>query len=85
MAREFQPDIILMDLAMPGMDGLAATRALKEHPETSGIPVLAVTGLVFGTQRILKAGCDGYLTKPLTRAQLLAGICQVLRPGRVDH
>lgn len=62
-----QPDLILMDISMPGLDGLGATRQLREHPGLSSIPVIAVTA--FGTDGFRRAaydaGLDGYLTKPL--------------------
>ncbi len=62
-----QPDLILMDISMPGLDGLAATRQLREHPNLSSIPVVAVTA--FSTDGFRRAaydaGLDGYLTKPL--------------------
>ena len=62
-----QPDLILMDISMPGLDGLAATRQLREHPNLSSIPVVAITA--FSTDGFRRAaydaGLDGYLTKPL--------------------
>jgi CheY-like chemotaxis protein len=79
LARELRPDVVLMDLAMPDMDGFAVTRALKADPETAGIPVLAVSGFAYGAQPVLSAGCDGYLRKPASLSQLVAGIAQVLK------
>ncbi len=67
MAQAFRPALILMDIALPGMDGLEATRQLKSDPLTKNIPVLAVTALAMkgNQQEALKAGCSGYITKPI--------------------
>jgi CheY-like chemotaxis protein len=67
MVKEKKPDIILMDLALPSIDGLALTRLLKGSPETCDIPVIAVTSYPdrFPRQQALEAGCDLYVTKPI--------------------
>ena len=72
-ARETLPDLILMDISIPGMDGIRATEALKRDPETEGIPVLIVTAHPYGSvgKRAAEAGCDGYLTKPCDPRRLL--------------
>lgn len=65
------PDLILMDLGLPGMDGLSLTRLLKADARTRAIPIVALTAFAMpdDERRALDAGCDGYLTKPLdTRA-----------------
>ena len=73
LAYEHRPDIILMDLVMPLMDGLAATRRLKADPQTAQIPVLALTGRGLADEaRARAAGCDGFITKPFGREDLLA-------------
>jgi two-component system cell cycle response regulator DivK len=66
MARRLRPDAILMDLALPGLDGWEATRRLKADPATRGIPVIALTGhaLVSHARRAREAGCDQVLLKP---------------------
>ena len=67
LAQQHIPDIILMDLQMPEMDGLTATRILREDPRTRDIPIIAVTASVMERDRaqILAAGCDGYVPKPI--------------------
>ncbi|MGB9803452.1 MAG: response regulator [Desulfofundulus sp.] len=67
MVRRERPDLILMDIELPGMDGLQATRVLKEDPATRDIPVLAVTAYAMkgDAEKALAAGCDGYISKPI--------------------
>lgn len=76
MARDRRPDLILMDVQLPGMDGLTATGILKAARETRGIPVIAMTALAMAgdEERILAAGFDGYVAKPLDYRSLLATI-----------
>ena len=67
LVREVSPDLVLMDLSLPGMDGLAAAKVIKTDPSTSHLPVIALTAHAMrGDEHIaLAAGCDGYLTKPI--------------------
>jgi CheY-like chemotaxis protein len=67
LASTENPDLILMDVALPGMDGLSATRNLKEDPQTRSIPVVALTShaMAGDEERALGAGCAGYITKPI--------------------
>jgi response regulator RpfG family c-di-GMP phosphodiesterase len=67
LAHELQPDLVLMDLYLPGMDGYAATARLKESPSLAGVPVIAITASVLSgdRERCLRAGCVGYIKKPL--------------------
>ncbi|WP_348751588.1 response regulator [uncultured Aquincola sp.] len=80
IARTELPDLVLMDIQMPGMDGLDATRALRRDPQTAGLRVLALTGLAMSgdEQRILAAGCDGYITKPYDYRGLLDKVAALL-------
>ena len=64
-ARAHHPDLILMDMMMPGMDGLEATRTLRADPEFSRVPIVAVTAMEGARERVLAAGCDDWVPKPL--------------------
>ncbi|WCK55893.1 response regulator [Aneurinibacillus sp. Ricciae_BoGa-3] len=67
MLESFRPDLILMDIHMPEMDGLAVTRAIKSTPELSGIPIVALSALAMKSdiKSAIDAGCVGYITKPV--------------------
>ena len=67
LAKEQHPDLILMDIQLPGMDGLSATRQLKADPEVTEIPIVALTAyaMLGDEQKALEAGCVGYISKPL--------------------
>ena len=80
LARDEQPQLILMDIQLPGMDGLEATRLLKQDDTTRRIPVIALTALAMkgDEERIRAAGCDGYIAKPLDYKQFLATISEQL-------
>jgi two-component system cell cycle response regulator DivK len=73
LARDEQPNVILMDIQLPGMDGLAATGLLKQADATRGISVIALTALTMkgDEERIRAAGCDGYIAKPMRYKELL--------------
>jgi CheY-like chemotaxis protein len=75
-ARVDKPDLILMDISVPELDGWEATAILKADPATSGIPIIAVTAhaLPEDEERSMAAGCDGYLAKPITPAALLGEV-----------
>jgi two-component system cell cycle response regulator DivK len=76
LARDEQPDLILMDIQLPGMDGLEAIALLKSDDATRAIPVIALTALAMkgDEERIRAAGCDGYIAKPLAYREFLATI-----------
>ena len=81
-ARE-RPDLILMDLSLPGVDGWEATRRLKAQPETEAIPVIALTAHAMqgDEERARACGCDDYLTKPIDEDALFAKLARLLGPG----
>jgi two-component system cell cycle response regulator DivK len=80
LARDEQPDLILMDIQLPGMDGLEATVLLKRDEATHAIPVIALTALAMkgDEERIRAAGCDGYIAKPLDYKDFLAVVSNQL-------
>ena len=76
MAAQHLPDLIVMDMRLPKMDGLQATAEIKKNPRTKGIPVLAATvnAMPGDREKCLAAGCDDYIAKPFTHRQLGAAI-----------
>jgi len=76
LARAERPDLILMDVQLPGMDGLEATMLLKADEATRKIPVIALTALAMkgDEERIRAAGCDGYIAKPMRYKEFLTAI-----------
>ena len=85
MARADKPDLILMDIQLPGMDGLAATALLKQDPVTAAIPIIALTAMAMKAdqERSQIAGCDAYIAKPLRYEELYAVINRLLTPPEV--
>jgi two-component system, cell cycle response regulator DivK len=69
---EERPDLILMDLSLPRMDGWTATRTIKANPDLQNIPVIALTAhaMVGDKERALEAGCDDYMSKPINLREL---------------
>ncbi len=82
-AARDRPDLILMDLSLPGVDGWEATRRLKARPETEAIPVIALTAHAMqgDEDRARACGCDDYLTKPIDEDQLFAKLARLLGHG----
>lgn len=82
--HDFRPRLILMDIQLPGMDGLTLTRMLKANPSMRDIRIVGLTGYAMAgdEQRLLAAGCDGYLAKPLDTRRLPGVISSMLQPAR---
>jgi CheY-like chemotaxis protein len=82
MTNAQQPDVILMDMMMPKMDGLTACLMIKKNPDTKKIPVIMVTAIGFELNIKLsqQMGASGYVTKPFSPQDLLAKIAEVLQP-----
>ena len=83
LARQNRPDLILMDIQLPGMDGLTATALLKRDPATAATPVIALTALAMKAdeEKSLLAGCDAYIVKPLRYQELYAAVNTLLAKG----
>ena len=79
-AAETLPDLILMDIQMPVMDGYEATRQIKANPDLKAIPIVAVTSYALSgdEEKARAAGCDGYIAKPYSPRQMLAKVREVL-------
>ncbi len=84
LARAEQPQLILMDIQLAGMDGLAATRLLKMDPATAAIPIIALTAMAMkdDEEKTKAAGCDAYIAKPLRYQELYAAIDALLAQAR---
>ena len=83
IARDRHPALILMDIELPGMDGIAALQRLREDPSTRGIPAIAITASAMSgdRQKILKAGFDGYQPKPLRVREFVEEVRRILQSG----
>ncbi len=83
LAEREHPDLILMDIQLPGLDGYEATRRIKALPALRPIPVIAVTSYALSGDDVKArdAGCDGYITKPFSPRALLATVREFLRAG----
>ncbi len=86
MARSEHPDLILMDIQLPGMDGLQATGLIKADAALGAIPVIALTALAMkgDEDRIRAAGCDGYIAKPLRYQDVLDTVAALLPAAAAD-
>ena len=80
-AKAEKPDLILMDIQLPLLDGYEATRRIKAEPALSGVPIIAVTSyaLAGDEAKARAAGCDAYVSKPFSPRQLLAKVRELLR------
>ncbi len=85
LARAEFPDLILMDIGLPGMDGLEATGVLKQDPATKDIPVIALTAHVMkgDEERALAAGCAGYITKPIDTSEFPKAVARFIESAGV--
>ena len=76
IARRQKPDLVLMDIQLPGMDGIQALKALRDNPATAALPVVAITASVMKADReqIMRAGFDGFIEKPITVRSFLEAV-----------
>jgi CheY-like chemotaxis protein len=83
LAQQERPDLILMDMSLPVLDGWEATRRLKAAPETCGIPIIALTAHAMQSdeQKAREAGCDDFDTKPIELARLLEKMARFVDPA----
>jgi two-component system cell cycle response regulator DivK len=83
MVAEERPDLILMDLSIPGVDGWECTRRLKADPKTQSIPIVALTAHAMrgDEERARAAGCDGYLSKPISPKKVVEEVRHYLKLG----
>jgi CheY-like chemotaxis protein len=81
LAGRAPPDLVLMDIALPGIDGFAATRILKSSPATRGVPVVAITAQAMraDAEEATRAGCDGFIAKPISTREFLGQVEAHLR------
>ena len=81
LIREQRPDLILMDIQLPGMDGLSATKILKKDPDVKDIPIIALTSYAMqgDKEKALAAGCTGYIAKPIDTRKFLETVSQYLK------
>lgn len=87
MTEREHPDLVLMDVNLPDIDGLEATSRLKAQPDLTHIPIIALTANAMhgDRERCLQAGCNGYVPKPITKNELLNTVAHFLvTPARVD-
>ncbi len=86
LLRQYRPDLILMDIQLPGMDGLSATRHIKKDPALQDIPIIALTSYAMhgDEEKARKAGCDGYISKPIDTKTFLASVVEYI-PHKPDE
>ncbi|MDH5632835.1 MAG: response regulator [Gammaproteobacteria bacterium] len=86
-ARRNRPDLILMDIVMPGVNGFEATRSLRSYPETVDIPVIIISGSDQASDRVwgMRVGADAFMAKPLQRTLLLEKITACIGAGEVKN
>jgi len=81
LTRQKKPDLIIMDIQMPDIDGIQVTRILKQEQETAAIPIIALTAMAMkgDREKIINAGCDAYLQKPIRFDALIDTVKQWLK------
>lgn len=81
--HESVPDLILMDIALPGMDGLELTRLIKTNPQTRAIPIVALSAFAMkgDEEKAMASGCNGYITKPINTRTFPAQVLAYLKKG----
>lgn len=86
MAKQYKPDLILMDVQLPVMDGIEATRIIKEDNITQTIPVVAITAYAMpgDKERVLNAGCTDYISKPVHIKELLSRVADYLEERNTE-
>jgi CheY-like chemotaxis protein len=86
-AKEFRPDLILMDISIPKIDGWEATQRLKSDQETRDIPIIALTAhaLEEDRQKAIQAGCDGYLAKPVEPRRVVQEVERFVGPAKLTR
>lgn len=86
LAQTCEPDLVLMDIQLPGMDGYEALRLLRQNPRLNTVPVVAVTAFAMreDRERAAREGFDGYLGKPISVRALASQVGDFLSRGRVD-
>ena len=86
LAQTCEPDLVLMDIQLPGIDGYEALRLLRQNPQLDGVPVVAVTAFAMreDRERAAREGFDGYLGKPISVRALPSQVGEFLSNGRVD-
>ncbi|OGO22885.1 MAG: hypothetical protein A2Z28_02785 [Chloroflexi bacterium RBG_16_51_9] len=84
IAQREQPDLIIMDVNLPGMNGLEVTRKIRETPALSRTPIIGITAYAMkgDKEKVLEAGCDAYLSKPVDTRQLPVIIAEMLEKGK---
>jgi len=86
LAQTCEPDLVLMDIQLPGIDGYEALRLLRQNPQLDGVPVVAVTAFAMreDRERAAREGFDGYLGKPISVRALASQVSEFLSNGRSD-
>lgn len=84
LVGESIPDLVLMDMRLPGMDGLALTKEFKARPEFSSVPIIALTAHAMrgDKERFLAGGCDGYISKPISVKTFIGEVSEFLVSGK---